>query len=195
MAVNGTIASIEALRRAHDPFPLRQRKQLFRNLANGKFEEVAERAGAAFQLSEVGRGAAFGDIDNDGDVDVLVGNDAGPTRLLINNVGDRKHWLGLRLVGERKRDMYGARVAVIRPSTDAQGAPTKVEGRGTGSTLWRRARADGSYASANDPRVLAGLGDSTEAPTVRVVWPSGRVEEWTRVAIDRYTTLIEGSGR
>jgi len=195
MVVNGTIASIEALRRAHDPFPLRQRKQLFRNLANGKFEEVAERAGAAFQLSEVGRGAAFGDIDNDGDVDVLVGNDAGPTRLLINNVGDRKHWLGLRLVGERKRDMYGARVAVIRPSTDAQGAPTKVEGRGTGSTLWRRARADGSYASANDPRVLAGLGDSTEAPTVRVVWPSGRVEEWTRVAIDRYTTLIEGSGR
>ena len=180
MAVNGTIAAIEALRRANDPFPLRQRKQLFRNLANGQFEEVADRAGAAFQLSEVGRGAAFGDIDNDGDVDVLVGNDAGPTRLLINNVGDRKHWLGLRLVGERKRDMYGARVAVLR---------------GKGSTLWRRARADGSYASANDPRVLAGLGDSTEAPTVRVIWPSGRVEEWARVAIDRYTTLIEGSGR
>jgi len=195
MAVNGTIAAIEALRRAHDPFPLRQRKQLFRNLANGQFEEVAERAGAAFQLSEVGRGAAFGDIDNDGDVDVLVGNDAGPTRLLINNVGDRKHWLGLRLVGERKRDMYGARVAVLRPSTDAQGAPSKAEGRGNGSTLWRRARADGSYASANDPRVLVGLGDSTQAPTVRVVWPSGRVEEWTTVAIDRYTTLIEGSGR
>jgi len=180
MAVNGTIAAIEALRRANDPFPLRQRKQLFRNLANGQFEEVADRAGAAFQLSEVGRGAAFGDIDNDGDVDVLVGNDAGPTRLLINNVGDRKHWLGLRLVGERKRDMYGARVAVLR---------------GKGSTLWRRARADGSYASANDPRVVVGLGDSTEAPTVRVIWPSGRVEEWARVAIDRYTTLIEGSGR
>ena len=153
---------------------------MFRNLANGQFEEVTEGAGAAFQLSEVGRGAAFGDIDNDGDVDVLVGNDAGPTRLLINHVGDRKHWLGLRLVGERKRDMYGARVAVVR---------------GSGSTLWRRARADGSYASANDPRVLVGLGDSTEAPTVRVVWPSGRMEEWTRVAIDRYTTLIEGSGR
>ena len=180
MAVNGTIAAIEALRRANDPFPLRQRKLLFRNLANGQFEEVAERAGAAFQLSEVGRGAAFGDVDNDGDVDVLVGNDAGPTRLLINNVGDRKHWLGLRLVGERKRDMYGARVAVLR---------------GNGSTLWRRARADGSYASANDPRVLIGLGDSAEAATVRVVWPSGRAEEWTRVAIDRYTTLIEGSGR
>jgi enediyne biosynthesis protein E4 len=189
------------LRRVHDPFPFRQRKQLFRNLANGRFEEVTDRAGAVFQLSEVGRGAAFGDIDNDGDVDVLVGNDAGSTRLLINNVGTRQHWLGLRLVGATKRpstrsgrpelvegrDMYGARVAVFRPepSRGTTGAPT----------LWRRARADGSYASANDSRVLVGLGDSTEAPRIRVVWPSGRVEEWSTVPIDRYTTLIEGSGR
>jgi len=181
LAVNGTIAAIEALRRANDPFPFHQRKQLFRNLGNGQFEEVTDRAGAAFQLSEVGRGAAFGDIDNDGDVDVLVGNDAGRTRLLMNNVGSLKHWLGLRLRGERvPRDMHGARVAVFRAN---------------GPTLWRRARADGSYASANDPRVLVGLGDSTEAPRVRVVWTSGRVEEWTAVAIDRYTTLSEGTGR
>jgi hypothetical protein len=74
--------------------------------------------------------------------------------------------------------MYGARVAVLRAN---------------GPTLWRRARADGSYASANDPRVLVGLGDSAEPPRVRVVWPSGRVEQWTAVAIDRYTTLREGS--
>jgi enediyne biosynthesis protein E4 len=179
MTANGTIAAIEMLRRAHDPFPFRQRKQLFRNLGNGRFEEVTGRAGAAFQLSEVGRGAAFGDIDNDGDVDVLVGNDAGPTRLLINNVGNRRHWLGLRLVGATKRDMYGARVAVFQ----------------NGRTLWRRARADGSYASANDPRVIVGLGDSTQAPKLRVVWASGRVEEWSTVPIDRYTTLIEGGGR
>ena len=180
MAVNGTIAAIEALRRAHDPFPLHQRKQLFRSLGNGQFEDVGDRAGAAFRLSEVGRGAAFGDIDNDGDLDVLVGNDAGPTRLLVNNIGNPKHWIGLRLIGEKKRDMYGARVAVQR---------------GDGATLWRRARADGSYASANDPRVVAGLGDSTDPPRVRVVWPSGRVEEWASVAVDRYTTLIEGNGR
>jgi hypothetical protein len=126
---------------------------------------------------------------------VLVGNDAGRSRLLINNVGTRKHWLGLRLVGaQAPRDMYGARVAVFRPSTGAQGAPSNVEGRASEPTLWRRARADGSYASANDPRVLVGLGDSSEPPRVRVVWPGGRVEEWTAASVDRYTTLTEGSG-
>ena len=66
--------------------------------------------------------------------------------------------------------------------------------RKTGPALWRRARSDGSYASANDPRVLVGLDGSAEAPSVRVIWPSGRVEEWKDVPIDRYTTLREGSG-
>ena len=180
LTVNGTIAAIETLRNANDPFPLHQRKQLFRSLGNGQFEDVTDRAGAAFELSEVGRGAAFGDIDNDGDVDVLVGNAAGRARLLINNVGARKHWLGLRLVGaQAPRDMYGARVAVVRAS---------------GQTLWRRARADGSYASANDPRVLVGLGDAAGKPRVRVVWPGGRVEDFAGMAVDRYTTLKEGSG-
>jgi len=194
LTVNGAIAAIDALRPTSDPFPLRQRKQLFRNLRNGRFEDVTDQAGAAFQLSEVGRGAAFGDIDNDGDIDVLVGNAAGPTRLLINEVGSRNHWLGLRLVGARvPRDMYGARVAVIRPSTGDQGAAGGIEGRPNQPTLWRRARADGSYASANDPRVLVGLGDSAQPPRIRVVWPGGRVEEFGDVAVDRYTTLKEGS--
>jgi enediyne biosynthesis protein E4 len=164
----------------NDPFPLGQRKLLLRN-TGGRFEDVTARAGHVFDLIEAGRGAAFGDIDNDGDTDVVVANDAGPVRLLINNVGNRRHWLGLRLVGDKTdRDSLGARVVVTRS---------------TGPTLWRRARADGSYASANDPRVLVGLGDSTEAPRIRVIWPSGRAEEWASVAIDRYTTLREGQGK
>jgi len=87
----------------------------------------------------------------------------------------------LRLVGAKAaRDMIGARVQVIRRS---------------GPMLFRRARSDGSYASANDPRVLVGLGASAEAPRVRVIWPSGGSEEWADVVIDRYTTVKEGSGR
>ena len=62
-------------------------------------------------------------------------------------------------------------------------------------TLWRRARADGSFASASDPRVLAGLGTSAAGPRARVIWPDGRVEEWSSLPIDRYTTLVEGAGR
>jgi hypothetical protein len=134
-----------------------------------------------FDLVEAGRGAAFGDVDNDGDTDVLVGNGAGVTRLLINEVGNRHHWIGLRLVGTPvRRDMLGARVEVRRS---------------TGPAIWRRARTDGSYASSNDPRVLVGLGSSTDAPRVRVVWPDGQTEEWTSLPLDRYTTLTQGTAK
>ena len=88
--------------------------------------------------------------------------------------------LGLRLVGAGgARDMVGARVAVMRAD---------------GTTLWRRALADGSYASASDPRVLVGLGPSAAPQRVRVIWPGGRIEEWSGVPVDRYTTLTEGTG-
>ena len=182
LVVNGAVRTIEALARARDPFPLHERNQLFRNLGGGRFEDVSGRAGEALALSEVSRGAAFGDVDNDGDVDVLVTNNNGPPRLLINEVGHRRHWLGLRLVGgpAAPRDMLGARVGVF-PA-------------GGGRPLWRRARADGSYASASDPRVLVGLGASAGVERVRVVWPSGRVEEWTAVEADGWTTLVEGTG-
>ena len=177
LAVNGTV--IASPGPADRPFPYDQRKSLFRNLGDGAFEDVTGAAGAVFELSETGRGAAFGDVDNDGDVDVVVGNDTGPVRLLINRIGNRRHWIGLRLAGAGGRDMLGARVAVRRP-----GEPT----------LWRRARSDGSYASANDPRVIVGLGDSDGRPAVEVHWPDGRTETWEDVEVDRWTTLEQGTG-
>jgi hypothetical protein len=193
LVVNGAVQTLESERQAGDPFPLRQSKLLLLNTGDGRFEDVTARGGAALRLSDVSRGAAFGDLDNDGDTDVLVANNSGAVRLLVNTVGNRNHWVGLRLAGRppglaaghpsatgHVRDMLGARVAVTRDD---------------GLTIWRRARADGSYASANDPRVLAGLGRSSKPVRVRVIWPDGTSEEWSEVPIDRYTTLIEGTGR
>ena len=181
VAVNGAVTQNAEAAARRERFALRQRKQAFRNLGNGRFEDVTNRAGPAFTAPEVSRGAAFGDIDNDGDTDVVVGNASGPVRLLLNAVGQRKHWIGLRLVDkDGRRDMLGARVAVTRSD---------------GLTMWRRARSDGSYASANDPRVLAGLGNASGPVTARVIWPDGRTETWSGLATDRYVTIREGTGR
>jgi hypothetical protein len=174
ISVNGAVRTIEALAQRGDPFPLHQRKLLLRNTGGGRFEDATKHGGAAFALSDVGRGAAFGDIDNDGDIDVVVANNNGPARLLVNEVGNLHHWVGLRLKGRNGRDLLGARVQV--------------------GTLWRRAATDGSYASANDPRVLVGLGERAAPPPVKVVWPDGHVERWPSVPVDRYITLEEGTG-
>ena len=179
LAVNGAVQVIEALRQARDLFPVHQRRILFHNAGGGRFDDVTAKAGAAFALSEVGRGAAFGDVDNDGDVDVIVANNNGPVRLLVNQATAGPHWLGLRLAGPGGRDQVGARVRVTT----------------AGAVRYRRARADGSYASSNDPRVHVGLGATAAPSDVAVQWPDGRRETFTAVPADRYTTLTEGTGR
>jgi hypothetical protein len=179
LVVNGAVRVIESQRDKETP-PLRQVKQLFHNLGGGKFEEIGAKAGPAFQALEVSRGAAFGDLDNDGDVDVVVVNNDGPARILINQTGSRYHWLGLRLVtGKPGRDALGARVELRRP-----GRPLLV----------RHVHTDGSYAAANDPRVLFGLGDKAEVEKVVVRWPSGKVEEFKGLKTGAYSTLREGEG-
>ena len=173
VSVNGTVQIVEALRQAGDPFPMHQKKLLLKNSGGVRFEDVTARAGAAFGLSEVGRGLAAGDVDNDGDVDLLIGNNNGRTRLLINHAAAGRHWLGLKLT-------VGARVEIMRAE---------------GPSLWRRSRTDGSYASANDPRVLVGLGDDAAPVSVRVRWPGGKTETFADVNVDRYITLLEGTGK
>ncbi len=188
LVVNGAVKVIEELYRRRDPHPLHQRDQLFLQRPDGGFEDAGERAGPAFEVSAVSRGAVVGDLDNDGDPDVVVTDNGGPARVLINQVGQDSGWLGLRLLTRRPgapawRDALGARAALERPGRPA---------------LWRRVEAGGSYASARDPRLLFGLGPAPAklaGAVVRVHWPSGAVEEWTGLAAGRYTTLREGSGR
>ena len=180
MIASGDVFVIEALAREGDPFPMSQPNQLFHNIGSNRFEDVTETAGSVFELLEVSRGLAFGDVDNDGDTDVLLENCNGRARLLINTIGDDNHWIGLQLVaGIPPRDQIGAWVGVHRKGK---------------STLWRRVGTDGSFASANDPRLLVGLGRDTAVDRVEVHWPDGSVEQWADVAIDCYTTLSKGTG-
>jgi hypothetical protein len=175
---NGAVKRIPELARAGDPFPLGQRNQLFRNLGNGRFADVTDGAGAAFDPVEVGRGAAFGDIDNDGDTDVLLLNNSGPVRLLVNQIGTRNHWLGLRLTDAGgSRDAIGTQIEVELPN---------------GRMLEREVRVAASYCSSNDPRVRIGLGEGDSVRQVRVRWPDGTVEVRTDLLVNRYNHIRQG---
>jgi hypothetical protein len=176
VVANGAVNIIEGQR--GQPVPYRMRNQLFRNLGTGKFVETSAQAGPAFARPEVARAAAFGDIDNDGDTDVLVTNNTGPVRLLLNQVGATASWLQVRLDnGPANRLGLGALVHVERP-----GAPTAI----------RRVRTDGSYLSASDPTTHFGLGEWRGPVTVRVDWPAGSSEQWTIAKVDQRVVLVRG---
>ncbi len=179
LTVNGAVTIIESQVLAGELLPLRQINQLFHNDGKGAYREVTRSAGSVFKLSDVSRGAAFGDIDNDGDTDVLITNNSGPARLLENRAGNKNSWIGFDLRDETARQSLGAHVAVRVNSN------------------WRRlrSRSDGSYASSNDPRILFGLNGASSAVLVQVDWPDGSKEEWSDLAAGQYHELRRGSGR
>lgn len=175
--VNGAVQGLRDLIIAGDPFPIHQKNLLFHNNGQG-FDDVSDRAGSVFELSEVSRGAAVGDVDNDGDTDIVIHNNAGPARLLLNQVGQDAPWLGLRLVGgDPLRDLLGTRVELLAP----------------GPPQFRFVRTEGSYASAHDARVLFGLGTADGAASVRITWPDGSQETRDDLPIGRYTTVRQGA--
>lgn len=187
LVANGAVKVDPDLVLEGDPYPFGQENQLFRNTGVGSdtptFDEVPiERAGETFGLLETSRGVAVGDVDEDGDPDVLVTNVAGPARLLENRTDPAPdRWIGLRLTtGPSATDAIGARVIV-----------ETSEGR----LRHRRVRRDGSFLSSHDPRILIGLGEpATEVRRVEVQWPDGEAEVWGPLEAGRYHRLHRGQG-
>jgi hypothetical protein len=176
---NGAVNIVEAQR--GQPLPFKMRNQLFHN-GGGRFQESSADGGPAFARAEISRGAAFGDIDNDGDVDVVVTNNGGPVRLLLNQSERTDHWVEISARQDRaNRFAFGAWIGV-----ELAGA--------TPSTVWRRVRTDGSYLSASDTRVHFGLGAASSIAAVVVQWPDGQRERFTGLAVDRVVTLRRGAG-
>jgi hypothetical protein len=164
--------------RALPDYPFRTPRLVFRNLGNGSFEELIEEAGPGVAALHSSRGCAFGDFDNDGDVDILVMNMNEPPSLLRNDVSGNGHWLKVLLVGVvSNRSAIGGRVvARYGERTQAQAVT-----------------AQSSFYSANDRRLHFGLGEATSADlTIR--WPNGAVEEIRGVAADQLVVVREGEG-
>ena len=157
----------------------RQRNLLFENDGRGRFTEVTARAGSGFAVARNGRGAAFGDYDDDGDLDVVVVNDGEPPSLLRNDGGNGGHWLKLRLVGRRS-------------NRDGVGAWIRVHARGRVQA--REARTSAGYCSAHDPRLHFGLGAATIVERVEIRWPSGVEQTLDALPADHLVTVDEERG-
>ena len=156
----------------------RQRKLVYRNLRDGTFMEIAQALGAALMEPRASRGAAFGDYDDDGDIDVIVNDLDGPPMLLRNEGGSRAgHWISLKLVGtQSNRNAVGAKVWL------KAGGLTQVD----------EVRSGDSYISHSDWRLHFGLGSTAQVAEVIIRWPNGTTEKLTNLPIDRVVTVVEG---
>ena len=159
----------------------KERLLLFHN-SGKEFKDVSTQSGPVFGKTFSARGLAVGDFNNDGGLDVLISVNDGAPVLLKNDVGKLSHWLGVKLVGKKcNADAVGARITY--QSGDFKRSRFKTGG--------------GSFLSAHDPRVVLGIGERSKIDSVEVTWPqpSGTVERFTNLPIDRYVTLVEGSGK
>jgi tetratricopeptide (TPR) repeat protein len=155
-----------------------QRKVVYRNLGNGRFADISEQLGPPVTTPKAGRGAAFGDFDNDGQIDVAIANVNDQPDLYRLKGDPRNHWVTLKLVGSTSnRNAIGARVRLV--TGDVQ--------------QWQEVRGGGSYLSQNDFRVHFGLGAATRVDRVDVRWPNGAEQTWENLEVDKFHTLTEGN--
>jgi hypothetical protein len=166
------------LERTLPQYPFRTPRLVFRNLGNGRFEELINEAGGGVSAAHSSRGCAFGDFDNDGDVDILVWNMNEPPSLLRNDVSSGGHWLKVHLVGvQTNRSAIGSRVTV----------------RYGGRLQAQEVTAQASFLSANDKRLHFGLGNATSVE-VTIRWTNGNTEHVGKVPVDCLATIREGHG-
>jgi enediyne biosynthesis protein E4 len=174
---NGHVYPQIAAKKLHLTY--KQPRLVYRNLRNGRFEDISARSGAAILEEHLGRGCAFGDFDNDGDVDVVVNNLDGPPSLLRNDGGNRNASILVKCVGTRSnRSAIGTRVKVTA------GGRTQVDEVMSGS----------SYYSQSDFRLHFGLGAATAVEAVEIAWPSGTKEIHRDLAVNHLYTCREGEG-
>jgi hypothetical protein len=174
--VTGNVAP--EIERINPQFPYKGPRVLYRNLGSGKFARIGTEPGSAINARHVSRGCAFGDFDNDGDLDIVIMNQNEPPSLLRNDAPKGNHWIKVRLEGVKSnRSAIGARVlAHYNGKVQAQAVLSQA-----------------SYVSSNDPRLHFGLGAASFAD-IEVFWPSGAVEKYPAQAADRLITILEGHG-
>jgi hypothetical protein len=157
---------------------MRTPRVIFRNLGRGRFEELIEEAGPAIAAPHCSRGCAFGDFDNDGDVDILIVNLNEPPSLLRNDLAGNQHWLKVKLIGVKSnRSAIGARVTA----------------RYGGRIQAQEVLSQSSYFSASDSRLHFGLGSAATAD-LEVRWPNGNKETVSGVGADQLVVIREGAG-
>jgi hypothetical protein len=151
---------------------------LFENV-DGKFVNVSAQSGDVFKKVFSARGLSVGDFDNDGDLDLLIINNGEPPLLLSNESGNRNNWLGLQLLATRS-------------NPGAVGAVITWEAGGVKRT--RLKTSGGSYLSSHDPREILGIGKAAKIDSVQIKWPSGRIDKYTDLPINKYIKVVEGGG-
>jgi hypothetical protein len=170
---------LDNIARYHADSRYAEPKLMFRNNGRGLFENVSERLGADFLLPRVSRGAAIGDFDNDGDLDILVNNNGQAPQLLRNDRGNDNHWMQVLLIGTKSnRDAVGARIRVTAGEL----------------ILYDQRKGGMSYQSAQDPRLHFGLGTQSKIDAIEIRWPSGSVTNLAGITSDRILAVKEGEG-
>lgn len=170
---------LDNIERYHADTKYAEPKMMFRNTGHGIFENVSDTLGPDFQLPRVSRGAAIGDFDNDGDLDILINNCGQAPQLLRNDGGNANHWLEIFLIGTKSnRDGVGARVKVS-----------------AGDMILHDQRKGGmSYQSAQDPRLHFGLGRNSSVDSIEILWPSGMSTKLGNLKADQILAIKEGVG-